>query len=135
MFLGHATAADLLKNIKDVLSGFDLSKQIQLSMDGPSVNWKVLPDMRKEREEAGLNHLVNIGSCNLHVVHGALKSATEATMWNLKATMKGSFEIFKDSPARREDFISITGSTIFPLQLCPTRFEYFYLHVSFIIYP
>jgi len=48
MFLGHATAADLLKNIKDVLSGFDLSKQIQLSMDGPSVNRQVLSDMRKE---------------------------------------------------------------------------------------
>ena len=125
MFLGHATAADLLKNINDALSGFDLSKQVQLSMDGPSVNWKVLSDMKKEREEAGLNHLVTIGSCDLHVVHGALKSATEATMWNLKATMKGSFEIFKDSSARREDFISITGSTIFPLQFCPTRFECF----------
>ena len=35
------------------------------------MNWKVLSD--------------NIGSCNLHVVHGALKSATEATMWNLKS--------------------------------------------------
>jgi len=135
MFLGYATAANLLKNINYALSGFDLSKQIQSLMDGPSANWKVLSGMRKEREEAGLNHLVNIGSCNLHVVHGALKSATEATMWNLKATMKGSFEIFKDSPARREDFISITGSTIFHLQFCPTRFEYFYLHVSFIIYP
>jgi len=125
MFLGHATAADLLTNINDALSGFDLSKQIQLSMDWPSVNWKVLSDMRREREEAGLNHLVDIGSCNLHVVHGAFKSATEATMWNLKATMKGLFEIFKDSPARHDDFILITGSTIFPLTLCPTRFEYF----------
>ena len=84
MFLGHATDTDLLKTINDTLSGFDLSKQIQLSMDGPSVNWKVLSDMRKEREETGSNHLVNIGSCNLHVVHGALKSATEATRWILK---------------------------------------------------
>ena len=38
MFLGHATAADLLKNTNDAISGFDLSKQIQLSMNGPSVN-------------------------------------------------------------------------------------------------
>ena len=98
---------------------------MQLSMDGPSLNCKVLSDMRKEREEAGLNHLVNIGSCNLHVVHGALQSATETKMWNLKATMKGLFEIFKDSPALREDFISITASTIFPLQFFPTRFDFF----------
>ena len=27
MFLGHATASDLLKNINDALSGFDLSKK------------------------------------------------------------------------------------------------------------
>ena len=39
--------------------------------------------MKIEREEAGLNNLVNIGSCNLHVVHGTLKSATEATKWYL----------------------------------------------------
>ena len=44
-------------------------------MDAPNMNWKVLSDMKKEREEAGLNNLINIGSCNLHVVHGALKSA------------------------------------------------------------
>ena len=73
MFLGHATAADLRKKVDDGLAGLDLSKQIQLAMDGTNVNWKVLSDMKKEREEAGLNNLVNIGSCNLHVVHGALK--------------------------------------------------------------
>ena len=70
-----------------------------------------------------MNNLVNIGSYILHVVHGVLKSVTEAEKWNLNAIMKGSFQIFKDSPARREDFISITGSTIFPLQFCPARFE------------
>ena len=57
-------------------------------MIGPIVNQKVLLDMKKEREEAGLNNLlnnlVNIGSCNLHVVHGKLKSTTEATKWNLR---------------------------------------------------
>ena len=73
MFLGHATAADLRKKVDDGLAGLDLSKQIQLAMDGTNVNWKVLSDMKKEGDEAGLNNLVNIGSCNLHVVHGALK--------------------------------------------------------------
>ena len=76
MFLGHATAIDLLKAINDGLLGFDLSTQIQLSMDGPSVNLKVLNEIGKEREDAGLSKLINVGSCNLHVVHGALKSAT-----------------------------------------------------------
>ena len=47
------------------------------------MNWKVLRDMKKEKEEAGLNNLVNISSCNLHVVLVTLKSATEETKWNL----------------------------------------------------
>ena len=78
MFVGHAIATDVLKKINDALSGFDLSIQIQLSMDGPNMNWKVRSDMKKDREEAGLNNLISIGSCNLNVFHGALKSATEA---------------------------------------------------------
>ena len=103
---------DLLKAINDGLLGLDLSTQIQLSMDGPSVNLNVLNEISKEREDAGLSKLINVGSCNLHVVHGALKSATEATGWNLKSIMKSSFQVLKDSPARREDYISITYISI-----------------------
>ena len=49
MFLGHASATDLLKKINDGLAGLDLSKEIQLSMDGPNVSWKVLSDMKKRK--------------------------------------------------------------------------------------
>ena len=49
MFLGHATVVNLLKKINGRLAGLDLSKQIQLSMDSPNVNWKVLSGMKKER--------------------------------------------------------------------------------------
>ena len=129
MFLGYATAVDLLKKINDRLAGLDLSKQIQLSVDGSNVNWKVLSDMIIERDKAGLNNLVNIGSCNLLVVHGALKSVTKATKWNLKAILKEFFQIFKDSVCF-EGFISITGSKISPLLFCPTIFEYFSSTVS-----
>ena len=83
IFLGHTTAADLLQKINNGLADFYLSKQIQLSMDEP--------DMKKEREKAGFNNLVNIGSCNLLIVHRPLKSATEATKSNLQTIMKGSF--------------------------------------------
>ena len=69
MFLGYATAVDLLKKINDGLASLDLSKQIQLSMDGSNVNWKVLSDMIIERDKAGLNNLVDIGNCNLLVVY------------------------------------------------------------------
>ena len=65
MFLGHTTPIDLSKRINDGLTDLDLPKQIQLSMDGASVYWKLLCEIKKEREEAGWSKLINIGSCNL----------------------------------------------------------------------
>lgn len=120
-FSGHATATDILKNFNESISGLDVSKQVQISMDGPSVNTKFLGEIKKERDESGISKLIDIGSCNLHIVHGALKTGTEKTGWNLKGILKGAFQLLKDSPARREDYVSITGSTIFPLQFCATR--------------
>ena len=90
-------------------------------MDGPSVNWKFYNEVTKLREESGLPKLINIGSCNLHPVHGALISGAESTGWNLKKLMNGAYHLFKDSPARREDYISIAGSTLFPMNFCSTR--------------
>ena len=39
-FLGHSTHSDLLKHFNESLSGLDLSKMLQVSVDGPAVNWK-----------------------------------------------------------------------------------------------
>ena len=51
--------------------------------------------MKKEREEDGLNNLVNIGSCNLDVVHGTLKSATETTKCNPWGPAHQGVQIFR----------------------------------------
>ena len=90
-------------------------------MDGPSVKWKFYNEVTKLREESVLPKLINIGSCNLNAVHGALKSSAESTGWNLKKFINGAYYLFKDSPARRQDYISITGSTLFPMNFCATR--------------
>ena len=42
--------------------------------------------------------------------------------------MKGTYQVLKDSPARREDHISITGSIVYPLQFCPVRSGFFFWH-------
>ena len=76
-FLGHTTTHNLVTSFTDGLSGFDLSKQIHVSIDGPSVNWKFYIEITKLREESGLSKLINIGSCNFHAVHGALNSGAE----------------------------------------------------------
>ena len=43
-------------------------------MDGPSVNWSFYDKLGKEmKDECGMG-LLNIGSCGLHVIHGALQT-------------------------------------------------------------
>ena len=74
MFMGHGAASDLFAKFNECLKGIDLTKLIQVSVDGPSVNWKFYKKVEKSWEEAELSKLVIIGSCSLHVVHGALKT-------------------------------------------------------------
>ena len=46
----------------------------------------------------------------------------ETTGWNIKKLLKSAYQILKDSPARREDYISVTGSNNFPQQFCSTKY-------------
>ena len=74
IFIAHSAASDLFSKFNKGLKGIDLIKLTQVSMDGPSVNWKFYENVEKSWEEAELRKLVNIGSCSLHVVHRALKT-------------------------------------------------------------
>ena len=120
-FLGHAKHMDLVEHFNKALEGLDLSKIIQISMDGPNVNWCFFDEIVKWRNEMEMNPLINLGSCGLHILHGAFKSGIEATDWGIKATMKGCFQLLHDSPARRADFVSVTGSELFAVFFCATR--------------
>ena len=119
--IGHTTTHDLVSNFTDGLCGLDLLKPIHVSMDGPSVNWKFYNEIAKLREKSGLPKLINMGSCNLHAVHAALKFGAESTGWNLKKLMNGAYRLFKDSLAHREDYTSITYITLFPMNFCATQ--------------
>ena len=56
-----------------------LEKVIQLSMNGPTVNWKLLQIFKDELAEKTDSKVIDIGSCGIHVVHGALKSGFQAS--------------------------------------------------------
>ena len=88
---------------------------MQISKDGPSVNWCFYDEVVKNREEMELHQLTNIGSCGLH------KTGIEVTDWNIKATAKGAFQILHYSPVRWDDCISVSASTILSLFFCDTR--------------
>ena len=82
-------------------------------MDGPNMNWKFFDCFINERKSEELPGLINIGSCSLHVLNNTFKTGANATGWNLHKLMKACFQILHDSPARREDYITIhsSGST------------------------
>ena len=42
-------------------------------MDGPSTNWKFYDDLVRQRDAEDVPMLLNMGSCSLHVIHGAFK--------------------------------------------------------------
>ena len=62
-----------------------------------------------------------LGSCSLHVVHGAFQTGAQQTGWNIDSLLRSLYNLFHDAPARAEDFVNITGSTQFPRKFCSTR--------------
>ena len=52
----------------------------QLSVDGPSTNWKLLDELSEDCVNSD-PELINVSSCGLHIIHGAFKRGTIATGW------------------------------------------------------
>ena len=119
--MGHATATDMLTHLKNGMALFNPSSLVQLSMDGPNVNLKFYHNLFQERKGEKLPDLLNIGSCSWHVVHGSFKKGAKESGWNLGSTLRSLWQIFHDTPARRKDFIQITGSDLFPFRFCQHR--------------
>ena len=79
-FMSHATANDLLENFSDMINNVDgENRMIQLSMDQPSINWKFFNLLQKDRVEKEQHNLIDIGSCSLHIIHGASKTGAESS--------------------------------------------------------
>ena len=119
-FLGHTTSGDLLENFSKSLFELDVSKIIQISMDGP-IAWCLNDKVVKNIEEMELHQFVNIGSCGLQIIPGSFKTGIEFTYGNIKATAKSTFQILHDSPSRKTDYISVSRSNTFSLFFCATR--------------
>ena len=119
--LGHTTHKDLLTHFNDIVKGLEPPKLYQISMDGPNVNLKFHDEFTSSLTETVLHSLINIGSCSLHIVHGSLKTGEAVTEWKLKKVLNAAHRILHDSPARREDYNSVTASSVYPLNFCSTR--------------
>ena len=95
---------------------------MQVSIDGPNVNWKFI-ELLEDDEDFTKNgkQLLELGSCGLHAVHGAFQTGHKAAEWNVNEVLRSFYYLFKDSPARRADYVDITGSSMFPKKVCQTR--------------
>ena len=118
-FMGHSTRTDLYLEFSSALKEFDGIKLLQISMAGPNVNLKFLNDIDCTKDRVGneQHELIFIGTCGLHVTHGAFKTGAESTDWKLKKVIKAAFQILHDSPARCEDYKSIPGCVFTPTEL------------------
>ena len=77
-------------------------------MDGPHVNWSTLEVLAEYRKTENPNspEILNIGSCGIHVLHGAYQTAHGTTNWEVGKTLKAGYTIFRKSSARRSDYLS-----------------------------
>ena len=53
--------------------------------------------------------------------HGSFTTGIGESEWEMKSLMKASSNILFDSPARRDDYESVTRSLKFPLLFCAVR--------------
>ena len=120
-FVGHATAADMLTHFRNGMVLHNPSSLVQISLYGPNVNWKFYHNLFQERKGEEFPDLLIIGSCSLHVVDASFEKGAKISGWNLGNTLCSLWQIFHDTLARREDFIQITGSDLFPIQFCQYR--------------
>lgn len=105
-YIQHAKATDLLEHLHTAMTchGLSLRNLFSLCSDGPNVNKKVFRLLNAELVELRNIGLIDIGTCNLHVVnnafHAGLKEFGEQVA-DLAVAIK---YFFKDRSSRAHDY-------------------------------
>lgn len=125
-FLTSGTADNLQKHFTNTLIelGLPLSNIVQIALDGPNVNLKFLRDIReylKHDCEPEQPEIFDTGTCSLHIVQGAYKTAHNKTGWAIHEFLRAIFYLFNDFPSRRGEYTLLTGKSTFPLKFCAIR--------------
>jgi hypothetical protein len=109
LMFGHAEGAKVASRIIETLQedGIQLQNLSCLSSDGPNVNKTIWTHVQKRLTDAGHNGLIQIGSCNIHVVHNAFRAALCQFGTDAEELAIDLHTFFKLSAARREDFSSV----------------------------
>ena len=105
------------------MNGLDKEKLLQVSMDDPNVNTKIISNLNEKRRDQELSQLVSIETCGIHTVHNVFKDGENASGWKLKTLLSSMFKIFHESPSRRADYELLTEAleSDYPLKCCSHR--------------
>lgn len=124
-YMRHATAEDLIKQINDAIDSVNLSKGhiVMLGSDGPNVNKKVARLLNDELKLSRGKGLIDIGTCNIHVMHNAFLKGLEELGSNCTDLCVALKYFFKDKPSRWDDFQKIQKELDIPT-------HHFIKHVS-----
>ena len=122
-FLGGAKADQILSAFESGVTQMfsETENLLQIGSDGPNVNLLFLKNYNEKRSFNDLSHLLNIGTCGLHTIHGSLKAGEKSSMWCIGKTLKAMSNVLTDTPARRDMFQKVTESNQFPLPYCGHR--------------
>ena len=103
---GHAEGAKVAAAMVDKLEEDEvyLSSVLTLSSDGPNVNKTIFRAVNTSLKGAGNPGMINIGTCNLHVVHNSFCKALEVYGTPVDDLAVDIHSFFKISSARREEF-------------------------------
>ena len=104
-FNGHGDAETVVKAFKSAHEKSDPCL-CQILIDGPYINWKIveiLKQYRREKDTPGLM-LVELKSCELHVLHRPNQTVQSKADWNVVKVLKNLYSVFKKYPAKRLDY-------------------------------
>ena len=104
-----------------MIKDLDMGKFLNLGMDGPSTNWNVLDLINDHQVANGFQKTLDIGSCSLHILHGAFQTGIMKPGWEIGKILKALYKIFNESPARRDVYLHEGTSEVFPMKFCSTR--------------
>lgn len=125
LFLEKSTALDVLDSFLGFVNTENLSLDnlVQLSTDGPNVNLKLLFDLHSHMKStlSSKKQILDVGTCSLHIINGAYKTAHKSVTWNLNQFLRAIYRLFKNFPSRRGIYKQITGSSVFPKKFCAIR--------------
>lgn len=105
-YIQHAKAEDLLDKLNAVIINYKLNNRnlISLSSDGPNVNKKVFRLLNMELISLRNSGLIDIGTCNLHVVNNAFLAGLQEFGESVADLAVAIKYFFKDKPSRQKDY-------------------------------